>query len=138
MTPHTTSTSTLEGIPSNPPSNSSSMSVNLASTIHSNNSFFSPHFHSSWCINDSRAARTMSNDKYLFRNLGKPIKKSFVTLVNESKSHIVGKGRVSLNPNCTVSPTFYIPEFPMNLLSVSQVIKQFNCKVTFFPSYCLL
>ena len=65
------------------------------------------------------------------RNL---VKKSFLTFVDGSKSHIVGEGSVSLNLNCIVSSTFYIPNFPMNLLFVSKCTKQLNCKVTFFYS----
>ena len=44
---------------------------------------------------------------------------------------------MSLNHNCYVSFTFYTPKFPMHLLLVSQVTKQLNCKITFFPAYCV-
>ena len=115
---HTTSTSTHEGIPSHPPNNSSSMPEHLASTAHSSNCLVSPHSPPIWCI-DSGIARTISNDKSLFINLEKQATKSFVTLADASKSHIMGKCCVSLNPNCSVSSTFYIPDFPMNLLSIS-------------------
>ena len=45
----------------------------------------------------------------------------------------MGEDNVGLNPNYFVSSTLYIPDFLINLLSGSQVTKQLNCKVTFFP-----
>ena len=44
---------------------------------------------------------------------------------------------MSLKTDCSVSSTFYIPDFPIHLLLVKHVTKQLNCKVTLFPSYCV-
>ena len=105
------------------------MPEHLAS--HSGNYLLLSHSHFVWCI-ITRVARTISDDQSFFSSLEKPDTKSFVTLAYGYKSHIMGEGSVPLNPNCYVSSAFYIPEFPMHLLLVSQVVKQLNCKITFF------
>ena len=61
-----------------------------------------------------------------------------VTVVNESCSLIRGQGNVSLPNNLTLRNVLYVINFPVNLLSVSQLIKNHHCAVILFSSYLLV
>lgn len=63
---------------------------------------------------------------------------SCVHLPNGKTASITHHGSHTLFPNHTVSNVFHIPDFQYNLLSISQLTKQLNCCVSFYPTYCIL
>lgn len=73
----------------------------------------------------------MSRNKSSFSNLNSYAQSTLITLVDGSKSIILGKGTVELNDSCTFTSNFFVPNFSMSLLFVSQVTKYLNYKVTF-------
>lgn len=46
-------------------------------------------------------------------------------------------GTVNPTSSLSLSSVLYLPGFPLNLLSVSQLIKTLNCSVTFSPDFCV-
>lgn len=48
-----------------------------------------------------------------------------------------GKGSIRCSPSLTLSSVLHVPDFSTNLLSISSLTKALNCKVTFYPSYCV-
>ncbi|XP_068644645.1 uncharacterized protein [Aristolochia californica] len=46
------------------------------------------------------------------------------------------KGSSSLTASILLQDVLIVPQFPLNLLSISQLTKQSNCSVTFSPSSC--
>ena len=55
-----------------------------------------------------------------------------VCIAYGSLSPIIGKGSVNCTPSITLPLALYIPHFSYNLLSVSALIKNLNCKIEFF------
>lgn len=56
-------------------------------------------------------------------------------LVKLSKTLIVPKLKLKLS-KIKIKSIFYVPKLACNLLSVSKLYKDSNCRVTFFDSYC--
>lgn len=50
-------------------------------------------------------------------------------------SSIASKGDIIANPSLHLSSIFHVPNFSLNLLSISYITKSLNCSVTFLPSY---
>ena len=59
-----------------------------------------------------------------------------VTMVDGTISYVEGKGSVYLNDLCLQS-VLYVPSLRCNLLSISKVIRDMNCKVIFSPTQCV-
>lgn len=64
-------------------------------------------------------------------------RKDKVKIVDRSYSSIVGKGIVFITPTLPLSFVLHVPNFMLNLLSLSHIIKSLNCCVMFFflPSH---
>ena len=60
-----------------------------------------------------------------------------VKIVDGTHSPVLGNGVVQTTPSLTLTDVLYVSHFPVNLLSISQLTKQNNCKITFFLSHCV-
>lgn len=90
---------------------------------------------SSYWIIDSGASNHMTDNKHVFSSLN--VTNSLVTLADGSSSTAIGIGNDHPSSNPSLNSSLYIPQFPMNLLSMSKLIKSLNCSKTFFPFYCV-
>lgn len=61
-----------------------------------------------------------------------------VTLPTGATAPIKGLGSVQLSDSITLPKVFHTPTFSHNLISVSQITKDSNCRIIFYPSYCIL
>jgi len=59
-----------------------------------------------------------------------------VCVANGSIVPIIGRASVRCTKILSLSPIFYVPNFLVNLLSVSSVTKSHNCRGWFDPSHC--
>ena len=49
---------------------------------------------------------------------------------------MAGKGTVSISPNITLHSILHVPSLNCNWVSISKLIRELQCVVKFFPSYC--
>ncbi|PKA53923.1 Retrovirus-related Pol polyprotein from transposon TNT 1-94 [Apostasia shenzhenica] len=61
-----------------------------------------------------------------------------VRIADSSFTPIIGKGAIKCSSSFSLSSVLHVPSFPANLLSISSITKDLNCKVTFFLSHCVL
>ena len=59
-----------------------------------------------------------------------------VTMANDTISYAKGEGSIYLTNLCLKS-ILYVPKLRCNLLSISKITKDMNCKVTFSPTHCV-
>ena len=90
----------------------------------------------SWIV-DSGATHHDSHDRNLFENLTDSINKS-VTLPTGQNINIEGIGQIRLNEYFLLTNVLYIPDFRLNLLSISQLTKDLGCRVMFDEGTCLI
>lgn len=62
--------------------------------------------------------------------------KNKVCIADGTYSSIVGHGDI-IATSLLLSSVLHVPNFTLNLLSISHLTKSFNCCVTFFPSHCV-
>ena len=62
---------------------------------------------------------------------------SSVNIVDGTQSLVLCDGVVQATSSLNLKNVLYVSKFPISLLSISQFTKQYNCSVTFFPSYCV-
>ncbi|KAG7552168.1 Integrase catalytic core [Arabidopsis thaliana x Arabidopsis arenosa] len=89
-----------------------------------------------WII-DSGATHHVSFDRNLFESLSDDLS-SEVTLPTGSNVKIAGVGIIKLNEYITLYNVLYIPQFRLNLLSVSQLTKVLKSKVYFDEGCCVI
>jgi len=66
-----------------------------------------------------------------------PCKNSIdISMVDGAVSPIVGRGNVCIL-NLKLKSVLYVPGINYNLLSISRITKDMNCRVIFLPSYCI-
>ncbi|KAK4397606.1 Retrovirus-related Pol polyprotein from transposon RE2 [Sesamum angolense] len=90
----------------------------------------------SWML-DSGATTHLTGNRSTFSNLTLSHKFPPIRLADGSYSPISGSGTIHPTNHLTLTNVLFAPEFPVNLLSISQLTQQHNCSVTFFPSYCV-
>ena len=89
-----------------------------------------------WIL-DSRASSHMTNTKQEFVSLNlSPVQPS-VKIADGTHSPVLGNVVVQATPSLTLTDILYVPQFSINLLSISQFTKHNNYKIAFFPSYCV-
>ena len=93
----------------------------------------SPH----WII-DSSATYHISSSPKLFLHEDKNISLPPVLLPSGEKANIVAKGSLPLNSVYYLHDELCVPIFKVNLMSVSQLTRDLNCSMTFFPHWCVL
>lgn len=89
-----------------------------------------------WII-DSGASSHMISNRSIYSSYSPSCHSSFVVLVDDSRTNVLGEWAIYANPNLRFSSVLYVPKFPVHLLSISQLTKSLNCSVTFFLSYCV-
>lgn len=90
----------------------------------------------SWII-DSGATHHVSHDKDLFESLSDSLNRS-VTLPTGQNINIKRIGQIRLNEYLLLTNVLYIPDFRLNLLSISQLTKDLGCRVMFDQNSCLI
>ncbi|XP_062090704.1 retrovirus-related Pol polyprotein from transposon RE1 isoform X1 [Humulus lupulus] len=91
---------------------------------------------SKWVI-DSGATDHMTGNSSLFSTFQSYSPTSSVTLADGSPSSVLGSGTVTPTPLLTLSSVLHLPNLSFNLLSVSQLTRNLNCCISFFPDHCL-
>ena len=61
----------------------------------------------------------------------------YVQIVDGTSQQINGVGSIECTPSLSLSSVLHISSFPVNLLSVSSIIDQFKCTVTFGENSCV-
>ncbi|KAM0022126.1 putative RNA-directed DNA polymerase [Helianthus debilis subsp. tardiflorus] len=89
----------------------------------------------SWII-DSGATHHMTGIQDLLSSL-RTGSHPPVRLADGSSCPVRGIGSVSNSKDLNLSSVLLVPKFPDNLCSVSQITKQNNCSVTFYPTHCI-
>jgi len=74
-------------------------------------------------------------DKFTFLHLFTQF--SSVNIADDTESPVLGDEAVQATPSLNLKNVLYVLKFLVSLLSISQFTKQYNCSVTFFPSYCV-
>ncbi|KAG7588381.1 Integrase catalytic core [Arabidopsis suecica] len=90
----------------------------------------------SWII-DSGATHHVCHDKALFLSLSETLNNS-VTLPTGFGVKITGIGTFKLNEFLILNNVLYIPDFRLNLLSISQLTKDLGYRVTFDEASCII
>ena len=62
--------------------------------------------------------------------------KDKVRVEDGSMVPITGRGSIRCTKTLFLSPGSHVPDFPINLLSVSYITKSLNCRGWFDPSHC--
>lgn len=83
-----------------------------------------------WVIDSGASDHLISR---IFSNFSNKANNTNVTVANGLAVKVGGVGMASLSSSISLSSTIYIPNFPFNLISVSQFTKQYNCSITFYP-----
>ncbi|KAG7582883.1 Retrotransposon Copia-like N-terminal [Arabidopsis suecica] len=89
-----------------------------------------------WII-DSGATHHVSFDKNLFESLSDGLNNA-VTLPTGMNVRIAGIGTIKLNAHITLHNVLYIPEFRINLLSISQLTRDMKSRVYFDENSCVI
>jgi hypothetical protein len=89
-----------------------------------------------WII-DSGASSHITGDSSLLTRLSTLPSLSSVTLADGHSCPVTGEGTTSLTRDLTLDRVLLVPEFPVNLLSISKITKQLFCTFTFFPFHCV-
>ena len=59
-----------------------------------------------------------------------------VSIADDRTCHVSGQCTICATSQLTLDKVLYVPEFLLNLLSISTITKQLLCYVTFFPFLC--
>jgi hypothetical protein len=99
------------------------------------NSFIPPNS-DTWVIDSGASDHMVSSSSTLNESLAchnlKPVRmpNGYTTLASHS-------GNVVLSPDITLNNVLCVPNFKLNLLSISKLTSSMNCAVIFFPTFCL-
>lgn len=121
--------------------NSGSSSIPNASVAQAGNNFKALSCHSlnystPWII-DSGASDHMTSLHNLFHSYYPCSGQEKIRIADGSYSSIAGKGLVNLSKTISLKNVLHVPKLTCNLLSVSKLSKDSNCRVTFFESHCV-
>jgi len=58
-----------------------------------------------------------------------------IKIADGTHSPVLGNEAVQASPSAILTDVLYVPHFSVSLLSISQLTKQNNCKITFFLSH---
>ena len=88
-----------------------------------------------WMI-DSGASHHMTSLSKLFSTYSPCSGLDKIRIAGGSFSPIAGKGLIKLSENIDLKSILHVPKLACNLLSVSKLSKESNCRVIFFDSHC--
>src|SRR4051812_37043169 len=72
----------------------------------------------------------MSGKRHLFTDITSCPCPS-VSIANGDSCPVTGQGTISLSPDITLYDMLFVLSFPVNLLSISKIVKQLHCSVHF-------
>ena len=107
-------------------------SGNLANSV----SAFHSQSNLPWII-DSGASDHMTYSSSLFSDYKPCSGQDKVKIADGTGSSVSGKGSIRITPSLPLSSVLHVPSFSNNLLSISRLTRELNCRVTFFPSHCV-
>lgn len=90
----------------------------------------------SWII-DNGAFHHMTGMSSLFTSYHICFGKDKVRITDGFLSSIDDQGDIPTTSNLSLSFVLHVPNFTLNLLFISHITKNLNCRVTIFPSYCV-
>uniref|UniRef100_A0ACD6AQ01 Uncharacterized protein n=1 Tax=Avena sativa TaxID=4498 RepID=A0ACD6AQ01_AVESA len=90
----------------------------------------------SWII-DSGATNHMTGSSKFFSTYIPRSGRDRVRIADGSSAPIMGSGNITCTPTLPLSPVLHVPNFPVDLLSVSSITKSLNCRVSFEPYSCI-
>jgi len=82
-------------------------------------------------ILDSSATEHITSNISSFSSISSPKISYLITVANRSKVASQGVGQVYLSPSLNLNFVLFIPYYPNNLISLSQLTRSLNCFVTF-------
>jgi hypothetical protein len=88
-----------------------------------------------WVINFG-ATNHMTGASTLFNSYTPCSGKDKVHVADGSMVPITGRGSIMCTKTLSLSSVLHVPDFPINLLSVSSITKSVNCRGWFDPSHC--
>ena len=80
----------------------------------------------------------MTHSQNLFLTYSSSSGHDKVHITNGSFSSIAGRESLRCNSSITLPYVLHLPNFSHNLLSISALKKDLNCKVTSYPSSCVI
>ena len=89
-----------------------------------------------WIIDSGASAHMSGTSSLLYRlsNLPTP---QFVTIADGRACPVRGRGLATPTSSLPLSDVLYVPNFPVNLISISAITKTLFCSVSFYPYHCL-
>ena len=90
---------------------------------------------SSWII-DSGASSYMTDSRELYSHISQLPDIRSVSIADGRTCRVSGQDTIRATSQLTLDKVLYVPEFPVNLLSISSNTKHLNCFVTFFLFHC--
>ncbi|KAL5777605.1 hypothetical protein ACOSP7_010531 [Xanthoceras sorbifolium] len=91
--------------------------------------------YTSWII-DSGASDHMTSVSSLFNTYSPCSGLEKIRIADGTLSSIAGKGLIKISENINLNSVLHVPKLACNLLSVSKLSKESNCRVIFFDSHC--
>jgi hypothetical protein len=89
-----------------------------------------------WVI-DSGASKHVTCISSLFKAYNPHIHSETIQTVDGTSQPIHGVGSVDCTSSLCISSVLHVPSFPINLLSVSSLVDQFKCTITFDENLCI-
>ena len=89
-----------------------------------------------WII-DSGATHHVCHEKNKFLSLSETLNQS-ISLPNGLGVKIIGTGKVKINESLILNTVLYIPDFRLNLISVSQMTRDLGFRVAFDSGSCMI
>jgi hypothetical protein len=84
----------------------------------------------SWILDFGASAHVVGNPS-LVSNLSPPKIPQHIICANGSKAQVIGIGQASPLPSLSLNDVLYVPGFPYNLISTSELAHSHNCSITF-------
>jgi hypothetical protein len=89
-----------------------------------------------WIL-DSGATNHLAFDSTLLSSYTSPSSIPYITVADGSHARVVGIGNIDLQPSFKLQSVLHVPTLSNNLISIHQLTRDQNCKVTFFASHCV-
>ena len=89
----------------------------------------------SWIL-DSGATDHMTGSSQLFSSYSPCAGNQKVKIAYGSFATVAGKGKIIISPLLTLKDVLHVPHLSYNLLSVSKLTRDHNCKINFWSSHC--
>jgi hypothetical protein len=87
-----------------------------------------------WVIDSGASKHGMSS---LFKAYTPHVHSETIQTADGTSQPIHGVGSIDCTPSLCISSVLHVPSFPVNLLSVSSLVDQFKCTVTFDENLCI-